>query len=184
MRLVKNLGPPDADGAPVAKISGDPKSVIPVSDELFDVYRRFYSYNRTPLNVRVDSVDDSSPSWHKESVSLDTAYAGERLPGPSFLAQERVPSLQTIVLFPSNYARGATSSQNLDYSRFDFIIRSGRALLYPVYQGTYERRQSAVIGDSGRRDLSGSVGKRLLPGSGLSRDAQRHRHGQTRLLQA
>ena len=153
VRLVKNLGPLDEAGAPVAHISGDPKSVVPVSDELFDVYRRFYSYDRTPLNARVDSVDDSSPYWRKESVSLDTAYAGERLPVHLFLPKNASPPYQTIVLFPSNYARGATSSQNLDYSRFDFIIRSGRALLYPVYQGTYERRQSAVVGDSGRRDL-------------------------------
>ena len=153
VRLVKNLGPLDGAGAPVAHISGDPKSVIPVSDELFDVYRRFYSYDRTPLNARVDSADDSSPYWRKESVSLDTAYAGERLPMHLFLPKNASPPYQTIVLFPSNYARGAASSQNLDYSRFDFIIRSGRALLYPVYQGTYERRQSAVVGDSGRRDL-------------------------------
>ncbi len=153
VRLVKNLGPLDRAGAPVAHISGDPKSVIPVSDELFDVYRRFYSYDRTPLNARVDSADDSSPYWRKESVSLDTAYAGERLPVHLFLPKNASPPYQTIVLFPSNYARGVTSSQNLDYSRFDFIIRSGRALLYPVYQGTYERRQSTVVGDSGRRDL-------------------------------
>ena len=45
-----------------------------------------------------------------------------------------------IVLFPSAYARQTPSSVILDLGTFEYIIRSGRALLYPVYQGTFERR--------------------------------------------
>jgi dienelactone hydrolase len=37
----------------------------------------------------------------------------------------------------------------------DFIIRSGRAVVYPVYQGTYERRhESRERGPRSRRDLN------------------------------
>ena len=57
-----------------------------------------------------------------------------------------------MVVFPSAYALNATSSQLLDYSRFDFLMRSGRAVLYPVYQGTYERRRGPIKGESDRRD--------------------------------
>jgi formylglycine-generating enzyme required for sulfatase activity/dienelactone hydrolase/predicted Ser/Thr protein kinase len=141
VRLVKSLGPATEASRPVARIYGDPKSLVPVSDELFDVYRRFYAYDRTPLNARVDGTDDSAPHWRKETVSFDAAYAGERIPAYLFLPKNARPPYQTVVLFPSGYARTAASSQNLDVSRFDFIIRSGRALLYPVYQGTFERRR-------------------------------------------
>jgi pimeloyl-ACP methyl ester carboxylesterase len=153
MRLVKNLGPVNEAGAPVARVYGDPKSLVPVSDALFDVYRRFYVYDRTPLAARVDRTDDSAPHWHKETISFDAAYAGERVPAYLFLPKNVPPPYQTIVLFPSGYALSAASSQNLDFRTFDFIIRSGRALLYPIYQGTFERRRPTAAGPSGRRDL-------------------------------
>jgi formylglycine-generating enzyme required for sulfatase activity/dienelactone hydrolase len=154
MRLVKNLGPVgQAATAPVARVYGDPKSIVPVSDELFDVYRRFYVYDRTPLNPKVDAVDDTSPHWRKEAVSFDAAYAGERVPAFLFLPKNVAPPYQTIVFFPSAYALNAESSQNLDLGTFDFLVRSGRAVLYPVYQGTFERRRAAIAGPSAMRDL-------------------------------
>jgi formylglycine-generating enzyme required for sulfatase activity len=153
VRLVKNLGPVGDAATPVARVNGDPNSVVPVSDKVFEVYRRFYSYDRGPLDSRVDEIDDTSPYWRKETVSLNTAYGGERMTAYLFLPKNASAPYQTIVLFPSGYVRAATSSQNLDYSRFEFIVRSGRALIYPVYQGTYERRKPESGGDSARRDL-------------------------------
>ena len=152
VRLVKNLGPVGAAAAPMARVYGDPKSVVPVSDALFEVYRRFYDYDRTPLNTREEGVDASSPYWRKESVSFDAAYGKERIPANLFLPKGVTPPYQTIVVFPSAYALYASSSQLLDYSRFEFLVRSGRAVVYPVYQGTYERRNLPVSGPAARRD--------------------------------
>lgn len=46
------------------------------------------------------------------------------------------------------------SSQDLDMRVIDFVIRSGRALLHPVYKGTYERRSGAPEGGPNEeRDL-------------------------------
>jgi pimeloyl-ACP methyl ester carboxylesterase len=56
-------------------------------------------------------------------------------------------------LFPSAYALVAPSSRDLDFSRFDFIVRSGRALLYPVYQATFERRRGEISWPAGWRDV-------------------------------
>ena len=153
VRLVKNTGSIGDAAAPLAaRVYGDPKSVVPVSDELADVYRRFYAYDRTALNARVESVDDSSPYWRRENVSFDAAYAGQRVPASLFLPKNGTPPYQTVIVFPSGYALITASSQLLDYSRFDFIIRSGRAVLYPVYQGTYERRRGPTRGPSDLRD--------------------------------
>jgi serine/threonine protein kinase len=41
---------------------------------------------------------------------------------------------------------------NLDVTSFEFIVRSGRALLYPVYQGTFERGVDNDSGPSAMRD--------------------------------
>ena len=36
-----------------------------------------------------------------------------------------------------------SSAELVGFSRFDYIVKSGRALMYPVYWGTYERKPSA-----------------------------------------
>lgn len=74
------------------------------------------------------------------------------MPANVFLPKNGAPPYQTVVVFPSAYALFARSSQLLNYSRFDFIMRSGRAVIYPVYQGTYERRRAPPSGPSDLRD--------------------------------
>jgi dienelactone hydrolase len=158
MRLIKDRDAAasrtsDEAAAPIVRIYGDPKSVVPVSDDLFEVYRRFYAYDRTPLAPATDGVDDSSPYWRVETVSFAAAYGRERVPAHLFLPKNASPPYQTVVLFPSGYALNAGSSSKLDLSRFDFIVRSGRALLYPIYQGTFERRQPDTTLQNTRRDM-------------------------------
>ena len=158
MRLIKDRAgatepAANAAAAPILRIYGDPTSVVPVSDDLFDVYRRFYAYDRSPLAAKTESVDDSSPHWRLEAVSFAAAYGRERVPAYLFLPKNASPPYQTVVLFPSAYALNAGSSSKLDLSRFDFIVRSGRALLYPVYQGTFERRQPETGLPNFRRDV-------------------------------
>ena len=153
VRLVKNLGPATHTTIPIGAVNPDPKSVVPISDSELEVYKRFYTYDRTPLDARIESVDDSPPSWRKETVSFAAAYGSERVPAYLFLPKNATPPYQTIVLFPSGYARAVASSETLDDARFDFIIKSGRALLYPVYQGTFERRHGELAGTSELRDM-------------------------------
>ena len=164
VRLVKNLGPlgPDVATVAVTRILGDPKTVVPASSALVDVYSRFYAYDRTPLNARLDGVDDSSPYWRKERVSFDAAYGGERVPANVFLPRNGNPPYQTVIVFPSAYALFTASSELLDYSRFDFIMRSGRAAVYPVYQRTYERRRGPITGPSDLRDWYVQMAKDLF----------------------
>jgi formylglycine-generating enzyme required for sulfatase activity len=153
IRLMTAAGDLTAAEAPVAQIKRDPGSVVPAPDAEFNFYKRFYTYDRTPLDVRVAAIDDSSPDWRKETVSFAAAYGSERVPAHMFLPKHTSPPYQTVVLFPSSYARFVPSSAQLDYVFFDYIIKSGRALIYPVYQGTFERRTGVSTGPNGTRDL-------------------------------
>jgi formylglycine-generating enzyme required for sulfatase activity/dienelactone hydrolase/predicted Ser/Thr protein kinase len=152
VRLVKNLGPAGSTNDPIAEVHGDPQSVVPVPDQLYEIYKGSYTYDRKPLNVRVESTEDDNPHWRKERVSFDAAYGGERVPASVFLPRNAKPPYQAVIVFPSAYALTATSSELLDYSRFEFIVRSGRAVIYPVYRGTYERRIPPLAGPNDRRD--------------------------------
>jgi formylglycine-generating enzyme required for sulfatase activity/predicted Ser/Thr protein kinase len=154
VRLVRNLGSVEAAAAPVARVTPDPSTIVPVGEELFQVYRRFYDYDRSALDARVESADDGSPHWRKEKVSFRAAYGNERVPAYLFLPRHATPPYQTVVFFPSGYARAVPTSTTLDLSAFEFLIRAGRAVFYPVYQGTFERRGSEQAGPAGRRDLN------------------------------
>jgi predicted Ser/Thr protein kinase/pimeloyl-ACP methyl ester carboxylesterase len=112
----------------------------PVDDATFEVFRRFYSYERTPLDARTESVQESE-FWRRERVSFAAAYSGERVPVNILIPRNVSPPYQAIVWFPGSYAFDLKHSDgDLPFSYyFDFLPRSGRALVYPVYKGTYER---------------------------------------------
>ena len=112
----------------------------PVSDDVFDAYLSMYAYRRTNLDAKTESVENGSPYWHKETVSFRTAYGDERMQALLFLPRDVRPPYQAVVWFPGDDVFAFRSSDTLASSYlFDFIPRSGRALVYPIYQGMYER---------------------------------------------
>ena len=140
--------------APVGVLSRDYAKEQPVSDEVFRVYRSLYAYDKTPLDVKAEGVDDTSPYWKREKVSVLSAYGSERVPIFLFLPKNARPPFQTVVFFPHSGARIARSTADMDMTVIDFVMRSGRALCYPVYRDTYERHvERAASGQNFRRDL-------------------------------
>jgi len=154
-RCVKYTAPvPGEQTAAVERLTRDYSRETPVSDDVFRVYRGFYTYDKTPLNAAIEASDESSPYWRKQKVAYDAAYGHERIPAYLFLPRNAAPPYQTIVYFPSSMALTAASSDELELRFVDFVIRSGRAVLYPVYKGTYERRGETPKRESNEwRDL-------------------------------
>jgi dienelactone hydrolase len=125
-----------------------------VADAQFDVLKSFYAYDRAPLAATVDAVDDSSPYFRQETLSFAAAYGNERVPAHLLLPKNAQPPFQIVVYFPNSYARSANSSSRLDMRLIEFIVRSGRALLYPVYKGTFERGGGVPLaGVNAMRDM-------------------------------
>jgi formylglycine-generating enzyme required for sulfatase activity/tRNA A-37 threonylcarbamoyl transferase component Bud32/dienelactone hydrolase len=154
-RCAKYAAPVTSEqAAPVDRLTRDYSRETPVSDDVFRIYRGFYAYDRAPLNAAIESVDESSPYWRREKVVFDAAYGRERVPAYLFLPRNAAAPYQTVVYFPSSMALRLPSSQDLDINVLDYVIRSGRALLHPVYKGTYERRSApAQEGPNEQRDL-------------------------------
>ncbi len=114
---------------------------VPVSDEVFEAYRGLYTYAHTPLDAAIEAVDDRSPYWRKETVSFAAAYGGERVTALLFLPKDAAPPYQTVLWFPGDDVFASSSSDKLASAyMFDFVPRGGRALVYPIYKGMYERR--------------------------------------------
>ncbi len=146
--------PPAALLDPLERLSRDLAKEKPASDEAFRLYRSLYAYDKTPLDVKAEAVDDTSPYWRREKVSLLAAYGNERVPVFLFLPKNARPPYQTVVFFPHSGARITRSTAEMDMTVIDFVVRSGRALCYPVYQDTYERHvERTAPGPNFRRDL-------------------------------
>src|SRR5262249_19255999 len=137
-RLVKNTTPQPAESYSFIQ----PRPLAhgtPVDDSAFDILKGSYSYDVRPLNVKNEDSEDN-PYWRKETVSFDAAYGGERVTAYIYLPKSASPPFQTVVHFPGGEAPFLRSSRDLRLLVTDFVIKSGRALIFPVYKGTFERR--------------------------------------------
>jgi hypothetical protein len=139
-------------GAPVPVALAQPLSMAfrdyareqPVDDHTFAEFTRQFAYDRAPLDAHIDKALDGE-DWKLEPVSVNAAYGGERLPIYVYLPRHGTPPYQPVVLFPG--------SSILHESHFDprwiegfrdysFIIKSGRALILPIYKSTFERHDA------------------------------------------
>jgi hypothetical protein len=145
-RCVRNQGPVTADLlAPVVRNSRDFAHAKPVSDDVFQAIRAMYAYDHVPLGVKSEGVVENTADWTKEKMTIDAGYDGERLPMYLFLPKNIRPPYQTVLFFPSARVELMPSSQVLGDLQFvDYVIKSGRALIYPIFDGTYERTAHRV----------------------------------------
>ena len=141
-RCIKYVAPPaNSLTGPVQHRYRDYAQAKPATDEIFNAYRNLYAYDASDLRERIERTDDSHPHWRKEKISFQTAYAGERMAAYLFVPKRGKPPYQTIVYCPASDAVQRQPSDNLGLGQFyfEFLIRSGRAVLYPIYKGTFER---------------------------------------------
>ena len=124
---------------PVEPLTTDFRGVTPVSDEVLDSFRRQFPYERSsPLNARVEARDESSPYSVQERIVFDTAYGAEEVVAQLFLPKEFEPPYQVVVQFPGLGRFQFEGSSDLARAP-DFLLRSGRAVILPVYKGSFER---------------------------------------------
>lgn len=145
IRCIKYLGKADNQEA-LKAIAGVPfidfLNKEPVSDEVYKIYLDMYAYDKKELRSRAESNDESDKDWIKEKVSFDAAYSGERVSAYLFLPRTGKPPYQAVVYFPGSNVINMRSSDKNEYlsiGNFDFIMKSGRALLFPIYKSAYER---------------------------------------------
>jgi cephalosporin-C deacetylase-like acetyl esterase len=118
----------------------DPRNAKAVSDEIFEVFKRQYAYVKSPLNERVESKDTSNPDWVRETISFDAGYESERVTANLFLPTNARPPYQLVVYFPGVGAfAGRGSSAAFQPQPRDYVVKGGRAFVFPVFKGSFER---------------------------------------------
>ncbi len=115
----------------------------PVTDAIFQIYRQQFDYDPADLAAITEEKDSSSLDWNFERISFNTAY-GERMSAFLFLPKDIPPPWQIVLYFPGTGSADTRSSKNIqNYREVNYlvkdIVRGGRAVIYPVYKGTFER---------------------------------------------
>lgn len=124
---------------PVSMAFRDYKKEKPVDDKTFEIFRQQFLYDRTALNEKIETKVENE-SWTAEKITFDAGYNNEKMQAWLYLPKGFKPPYQTVVFFPGS---GDIYSKIFDplsiNTRVDFILKSGRALMRPIYKGTFER---------------------------------------------
>jgi len=110
----------------------------PVGDAVFQAYGRSFDYRRERLDDVVEEVAESR-NWVREIISFDAGYRGERMRLYLYLPTAATPPYQTVVYWPGWDTFRLTSVDQYLAKQADFVLTTGRAVAFPVYQGTFER---------------------------------------------
>ena len=95
----------------------------------------------------LDPIEESNEYWTKQKATFNAAYGNERMSAYVYLPKNATPPYETVVFFPGSYAVYERSSRDLDLFGCGFIVKSGRALVYPIYKSHYERGDAMKTDD-------------------------------------
>ncbi len=117
---------------------GDAPGTRAVPDPVWAAYAALYDYDPLPIEPAVDGVL-AGGQRRVERVSYRAAYGDGRVPALLFLPPGGRPPFQVVVAFPGSGALAGGDVEASSHPMVDLIVRSGRAVLLPVYAGTYQR---------------------------------------------
>jgi cephalosporin-C deacetylase-like acetyl esterase len=144
-RQTKDPLPAAATAVLPEKEAIDYSKAPPVDDEVYEVFTRFFDRKPVPLEARVESTDNSSRHWVKQKVSYAAGYNGERIIAWLYLPRSARPPYQVMIQMAgaSTFYRSRSSAKESEifgWGYAEYLIRGGRAVLIPVWKGSYERQ--------------------------------------------
>jgi serine/threonine protein kinase/dienelactone hydrolase len=129
---------------PVPELLGLPdlSDLKPVSDEIFDSYCGNYAYEKIPLESETEATDYTALHYIRETVSFNAAYNNERITVYIFIPKSSREPYHPVIYFPGSGALFFKSITDWNMAHINIIVKSGRAAIFPVYWGTFQRRQN------------------------------------------
>jgi cephalosporin-C deacetylase-like acetyl esterase len=140
-RCIRRVTAPPPESLRPLTFKAPPERGRPVDDRTFQIFSDLQAYDKTPIVAKVEQVEDSSPYWRRETVTFPAAYGGERMMAHLFLPRNSVPPYQVVVVF---CAFTTTRIQDFEFP-YQFFLRAGRAVIFPVFSGTLERGPSPLV---------------------------------------
>ena len=123
----------------------------PVSTDIYDAYSRVFDYERKPLRS-TSGETVATRIWKRERVEYDAGYGEGRSAMHLYLPVGMAPPYQTVVYWPGWDTFWLGSIDEYFVKKMDFIVKSGRAVAFPVYKGTFSRGQMGRFNTATYRD--------------------------------
>jgi len=144
-RCMKQIGPSGADAeaskSVASEIAQPPEDLKACSDETFKLYMKPYEYPKSPLNPRNERQIDVNRNTLFEEVSFDPAYLGTRTGAYIFFPKSGRAPYQTVIHWPGGDAlRLKSFLEYAPYDSFDYLLKTGRAVVLPIIRGTFGRQ--------------------------------------------
>jgi len=122
------------------EIRRDYSTEEPVDEKILEVFKNQFLYDPIPLEAEVEERDESQKDYIREKVSFNAAYDDVRITAYLYLPKNTDPPFQAVVFFPGDYASRTPEFQDDGIWFYDFLMKSGRAVIYPKYVGTFDRK--------------------------------------------
>jgi eukaryotic-like serine/threonine-protein kinase len=148
-RLMQEISPPMSAAlrAPISMPGRnlDPAALAPVSDQTFALLRSQLAYRSGATNPTAAVTVADSADWTQQRVTIDAGYNGERMDLILFVPKRARPPFQPLVFFPgSDLFTQPAASKDIRLGALDHFVKSGRLLVQPIFQGSYERMKEPL----------------------------------------
>ena len=140
-RCIERVTAPPPESLRPITLHSPPERGKPVDDRTFQIFSDLQAYDKTAIVGKVEQVEDSSPYWRRETITFPAAYGGERMMAHLFLPRNSAPPYQVVVVFGGTNVFTTTRIQDFQFP-YEFLLRAGRAVVFPVFSGTLERGPS------------------------------------------
>jgi serine/threonine protein kinase len=141
-------------GGPIRQESWpDYYKITPVSNEVFEVYKGLYAYEKKPLKPIVEAVEENDV-WRRETIRFQAPYGDstEQVIAYLFLPRQGKPPYQCMLYLADGGTLRPGSGKLIRPE--SYILLSGRAILYPIYKGTLDRYVKMPPGPISLRDMT------------------------------
>ena len=127
--------------------SRDLSDLKPLGDEGYATLVTQFDYTRSPSRgAEVTASRESPRGWRRETVRIRSAYVEDGFIVHLYFPLDAKPAVQPVIFVPGIFSFETDIPSESDallelpfLRELDFVIGSGRALIWPVYQGSYER---------------------------------------------
>jgi hypothetical protein len=128
--------------------------VDPVSDEVYKVLASQLVYRKRPITTEVLAFEHEHPNRRVEDIRLTTGAESLRL---FIIIPDHIkPPYQAVIMFPGQDAfQFKLPVENQIRTRLlnNFLLNSGRVLIYPEYHGAHERYEGLYEMDDAEANI-------------------------------
>ncbi len=124
------------------------RNMVPVGDEVFQTYLGLYKYDKSPLEVDLEIQKSDQNAYECEKATINAAYGNERFDIYCYLPVNTKPPYQIVIIFPGAGVLWASEYGHRYFAQpgGEYIVKSGRAVIYPVFKSTFNRKDGVPDG--------------------------------------